>query len=107
MPTTADLATLGRSRHPHRQPLGRRSAAVVAVVLLGPMMGVTVAASTASGATGLTVSRVSGADRYATAAAIADSGWPSALPANSTLLLATGSTFHDAVSGSAAAGHLG
>ncbi len=107
MPTTADLATLGRSRHPHRQPLGRRSAAVVAVVLLGPMVGVTFAASTASGATGLTVSRVSGADRYATAAAIADSGWPSALPANSTLLLATGSTFPDAVSGSAAAGHLG
>ena len=63
--------------------------------------------SSASGATGLAVSRVSGADRYATAAAIADSGWPSALPANSTLLLATGSTFPDAVAGSAAAGHLG
>ncbi len=102
MPAHAQVSGLAR----HTLASRRRIAAGIAVALVGPMAGVTLAASTASGATGLTVTRVSGADRYATAAAIADSGWPGALPANSTLLLATGSTFPDAVAGSAAAGHL-
>jgi polyvinyl alcohol dehydrogenase (cytochrome) len=80
----------------------------LAVLALGaPLVAVSTSVTTAAGATGLAVTRVSGADRYATAAAIADAGWPGALPANSTLLLATGSTFPDAVAGSAAAGHLG
>src|SRR5665213_450996 len=109
MPAHAHVS--GLPRHTRARLASRhRIAACIAVALVGPMAGVTLAASTAStasGATGLTVTRVSGADRFATAAAIADSGWPSALPANSTLLLATGSTFPDAVSGSAAAGHLG
>lgn len=80
----------------------------LAVLALGaPLVAVSTSVPTAAGATGLTVTRVSGADRYATAAAIADAGWPAALPANSTLLLATGASFPDAVAGSAAAGHLG
>jgi putative cell wall-binding protein/outer membrane protein assembly factor BamB len=80
----------------------------LAVLALGaPLVAVSTSVPTAAGATGLAVTRVSGADRYATAAAIADAGWPAALPANSTLLLATGATFPDAVAGSAAAGHLG
>ena len=58
-------------------------------------------------ATGLAVTRVSGPDRYATAAAIADAGWPTALPAGSTVLLATGENYPDAIAGAAAAGHLG
>ena len=81
--------------------------AVAALVLGAPLVAVATGGSTAVGATGLAVTRVAGADRYATAAAIADAGWPSALPASSTVLLATGSTFPDAVAGSAAAGHLG
>jgi polyvinyl alcohol dehydrogenase (cytochrome) len=86
----------------------RRWASALAVLALGaPLVAVSTSATTAAGATGLAVTRVSGADRYATAASIADAGWPSALPANSTLLLATGATFPDAVAGSAAAGHLG
>jgi len=56
--------------------------------------------------TGLAVARVSGADRYETAAAIAQAGWPSALPSGSTVLLATGENYPDAVAGAAAAGHL-
>jgi polyvinyl alcohol dehydrogenase (cytochrome) len=79
-----------------------------AVLALGaPLLAASTGATSAAGATGLTVTRVSGADRYATAASIADAGWPNALPANSTLLLATGATFPDAVAGAAAAGHLG
>jgi polyvinyl alcohol dehydrogenase (cytochrome) len=81
---------------------------VGAVVVVGaPLAAISAIGSNASGASGLSVVRVSGSDRYATAAAIADEGWPDPLPANSTLLLATGSTFPDAVAGSAAAGHLG
>ncbi len=79
------------------------TALVVALpVALGAPSGATVAGSTA-----ITVTRVSGADRYATGAAIADAGWPAALPSGSTLLLATGQGFADAVAGGAAAGHLG
>ena len=86
----------------------RNWVAAVAVLALGaPLVAVSTNVPIAAGATGLTVTRVSGADRYATAAAVADAGWPNALPANSTLLLATGSTFPDAVAGAAAAGHLG
>ena len=81
--------------------------AVGAVVAVSaPLGAISVLGSNASGASGLSVVRLAGTDRYATAAAIADSGWPGPLPANSTLLLATGSTFPDAVAGSAAAGHL-
>jgi len=76
------------------------AAAVVAAGLA------TVPSVPASGAAGLTVTRVSGADRYGTAAAIADTGWPDPLPAGSTLLLASGEAFPDALSGAAAAGHL-
>jgi polyvinyl alcohol dehydrogenase (cytochrome) len=81
--------------------------ALAALALGAPLIAVATSVPTAAGATGLTVTRVAGADRYATAAAVADAGWPDALPANSTLLLATGATFPDAVAGSAAAGHLG
>ncbi len=81
--------------------------ALAALALGAPLIAVSTSVPTAAGATGLAVTRVAGADRYATAAAVADAGWPNALPANSTLLLATGSTFPDAVAGSAAAGHLG
>ena len=63
------------------------------LALAAPIAAVSAGVTTAAGATGLTVTRVAGSDRYATAAAIADAGWPGALPANSTLLLATGSTF--------------
>ncbi len=85
-----------------------RVTAGLAVLAIGaPLIAASTGATSAAGATGLTVTRVSGADRYATAAAIADAGWPNALPANSTLLLATGATFPDAVAGAAAAGHLG
>ena len=84
-----------------------RSRIAVAAVLLAAVP-VTVAATAAPGlAAGVTVSRVSGVDRYGTAAAIADAGWPAALPSGSTLLLATGQNFPDAVAGAAAAGHLG
>ncbi|HEY5457284.1 MAG TPA: cell wall-binding repeat-containing protein [Acidothermaceae bacterium] len=81
--------------------------ALAALALGAPLVAMSTSVPTAAGATGLTVTRVAGADRYATAAAVADAGWPNALPADSTLLLATGSTFPDAVAGSAAAGHLG
>lgn len=64
-------------------------------------------APTAAAAAGLDASRVSGDNRYATAAAIADAGWTSPLPSGSTLLLATGANYPDAVAGAAAAGHLG
>src|SRR5665213_1727127 len=80
--------------------------ALAALALGAPLVAMSTSVPTAAGATGLTVTRVAGADRYATAAAVADAGWPNALPADSTLLLATGSTFPDAVAGSAAAGHL-
>ena len=95
------LALIRNSRRTHL-------VSALAVLTLGaPLFAVSTSVRTAAGASGLAVTRVSGADRYATAAAIADAGWPGALPANSTLLLATGSTFPDAVAGSAAAGHLG
>jgi putative cell wall-binding protein len=98
---------LGRRFSPQR---GRRittTIAVGAVVAVGaPLAGIFALGSTASGATPLGVVRLAGADRYATAAAIADERWTDPLPANSTLLLATGSTFPDAVAGSAAAGYL-
>lgn len=75
----------------------------LAAVALIPVVSV----PRAQAATGLTVTRVSGADRYATAAAIADAGWPGTLPSGSTVLLATGQNYPDAVAGAAAAGHLG
>ncbi len=81
-----------------------RSRIAVAAVLVSAYFVVTAGSA---GAAGVTVTRVSGADRYATAAAIADAGWPSPLPPSSTLLLATGQNFPDAVAGAAAAGHLG
>ncbi|MDQ1541258.1 MAG: hypothetical protein QOH29_1984, partial [Actinomycetota bacterium] len=91
-----------------RPRLGRRLRAALAAVAVGaPFIGVAVAGPDAAGASGLVVTRVAGADRYATAAAISATGWAGQLPANSTLLLATGSAFPDAVAGSAAAGHLG
>lgn len=85
----------------------RLRTAVAVLALATPLAAVSTIGPNAAGATGLGVSRVSGSDRYGTAAAIADTGWPDPLPANSTLLLATGATFPDAVAGSAAAGHLG
>ena len=96
--------SLAPARHPRRT---QWVTALAALALGAPLVAVSTSVPTAAGATGLAVTRVSGADRYATAAAIADAGWPDALPASSTLLLATGSTFPDAVAGSAAAGHLG
>ncbi len=81
----------------------RSRLAVAALVMAASLGSVTVPALAA----GASANRVSGADRYATAAAIADAGWPSALPPGSTLLLATGQNFPDAVAGAAAAGHLG
>ena len=93
---------------PRRPRLARRLRAAVAAFAVGvPFVAVAVAGPDAAGASGLVVARVAGADRYATAAAIAATGWPGQLPANSTLLLATGSAFPDATAGSAAAGHLG
>ena len=51
--------------------------------------------------TGITPDRVAGADRYATASAIARDAWPSGIR---SAYLATGANFPDAVSGAAAAG---
>jgi putative cell wall-binding protein/outer membrane protein assembly factor BamB len=97
----------GRRYSPQRKRRLLTTVTVGAVVAVSaPLAAISVIGSNASGATGLSVVRLAGTDRYATAAAIADSGWPDPLPANSTLLLATGSTFPDAVAGSAAAGHL-
>jgi putative cell wall-binding protein len=84
-----------------------RSRLGVTVAALTALAAVPIVASGPALAAGVSVTRVAGADRYATAAAIADAGWPSALPAGATLLLATGQTFPDAVAGAAAAGHLG
>jgi putative cell wall-binding protein/outer membrane protein assembly factor BamB len=98
--------SLAPVRNSHRRMSHWVSAAAV-FALGAPLVAVSTSVPTAAAATGLTVTRVSGSDRYATAAAVADAGWPDALPANSTLLLATGTTFPDAVAGSAAAGHLG
>jgi putative cell wall-binding protein len=89
-------------------PIGRFTrplllGALVAAVAVLPVTG----AQRAHAATGLAVARVAGADRYETAAAIAKAGWPSALPSGSTVLLATGENYPDAVAGAAAAGHLG
>jgi len=84
-----------------------RSRLGVTVAALTALAAVPIVASGPALAAGVSVTRVAGADRYATAAAIADAGWPSALPSGATLLLATGQTFPDAVAGAAAAGHLG
>jgi putative cell wall-binding protein/outer membrane protein assembly factor BamB len=100
---TRDHVTAG----PRRRGSHRLRAALAVISVSAPLVWVAVVGPTAAGATALGVSRVSGADRFGTAAAIADAGWPGALPAGSTLLLATGATFPDAVAGSAAAGHLG
>src|SRR5664279_2554485 len=71
-------------------------ASVVAVAaIVVPLAYVTSVAPSAAGATTPTVTRVFGTDRYATAAAIADAGWPAALPAGSTLLLGNGLAFPD------------
>lgn len=48
------------------------------------------------------VERISGVDRYATSLALAERGWPTATDA----FLATGADYADALSASAAAGHL-
>jgi putative cell wall-binding protein len=80
------------------------AAAAALPILAG--FGVALTGGDASAAAGLSITRVSGTDRYATAAAIADAGWPSPLPSGSTLLLATGENYPDAVAGAAAAGHL-
>jgi putative cell wall-binding protein/outer membrane protein assembly factor BamB len=84
-----------------------RSRLASAVAALTALAAVPVVAAGSAQAAGVSVTRVSGADRYATAAAIAETGWPAALPAGSTLLLATGQNFPDAVAGAAAAGRLG
>ena len=97
---------LARPRRQRRSSF-RITTGLAVLALSAPLIAASTGATSAAGATGLTVTRVSGADRYATAASIADAGWPNALPANSTLLLATGATFPDAVAGAAAAGHLG
>ena len=103
MPVREDAIAAARRPRP-----GRRLRAALAAVAVGaPFIAVAVAGPDAAGAAGLVVTRVAGADRYATAAAIAGTGWVGQLPANSTLLLATGAAFPDAVAGSAAAGHLG
>lgn len=97
----------GRRFSPERRRRITATIAVGAVVAVSASLaGIFAVGSKASGATPLGVDRIAGADRYATAAAIADERWTSPLPANSTLLLATGSTFPDAVAGSAAAGYL-
>jgi len=83
-----------------------RSRIAVAAALLAAVPVTTAVTAAPAGAAGVNVSRVSGGDRYATAAAIADAGWPAVLPSGSTLLLATGQNFPDAVAGAAAAGHL-
>ena len=85
-------------------------AGVAAVALAVPVM-LTVTPPAAEPAvaapSALTVTRVAGTDRYTTAAAIATAGWPAKLPPGSTVLLATGASYPDAVAGAAAAGHLG
>lgn len=97
-----------------RIPRPARVLVMVIAVAVGVPLGISTpgvpdeAANAAVGlSAGLSVSRISGSDRYGTAAAIADAGWPAALPKGSTLLLATGENYPDAVSAAAAAGHLG
>jgi len=66
-------------------------AAVVPATLVDPLASIA------------TVHRVAGSDRYATADALASTFHPSA----STVVIATGTTFPDALAGSALAAHLG
>jgi len=61
-----------------------------------------VLASLRSYATGGNVTRIAGADRYATAAAISASGWTANEPA--IVYLATGASFADALAAAALAG---
>jgi polyvinyl alcohol dehydrogenase (cytochrome) len=92
-----------------RRPYARGLRRTIALIAVGVVTPATVALPTraALAASPIAVTRVAGADRYATAAAIADAGWPSQLPPGSTLLVASGETFPDAIAGAAAAGHLG
>ncbi|MDQ1484435.1 MAG: hypothetical protein QOJ62_128 [Actinomycetota bacterium] len=83
----------------------RARAGLTALVISAPL-ALVAATQPAAGATGPVVTRLAGTDRYATAAAIAQSGWPGALPAGSSLLLASGEKYPDAVAGAAAAGRL-
>jgi subtilisin family serine protease/putative cell wall-binding protein len=75
------------------------------VVLGGPgAVSEAVAAGLRGYATGGSLTRLAGADRYATAAAVSAAGWPANGP--STAFLATGATFADALAASPLAGML-
>jgi putative cell wall-binding protein len=76
------------------------------IVILGGtgVVSSAVASALKQYATSGTVSRLAGADRYATAAAIAKATFPSGSP---TVYVATGETFPDALAGSAVASGLG
>lgn len=73
------------------------------IVIIGGSGVVTAAVATQLSKYGAEVSRVSGADRYATSVAIARSGWTK----SSEVFIATGTGYADALSAGAAAGQLG
>ena len=73
------------------------------IVLLGGTAAVSSGVATDLGAFG-NVTRISGADRYDTAAAISAFGYPTGAAAG---FVAVGTEYPDALAGSAAAGHLG
>lgn len=80
--------------------------APTSVVIVGGLgvVGAEVEQQLASSLPGVSVSRLSGADRYATALEIAEASFPSGA---STVFLATGGGFADALAASAAAGAIG
>lgn len=80
-----------------------RALGTTRIVVVGGTGAVSAGIATSLGAEGFALTRLAGADRYATAALIAESSFPNA----SASYLATGSGFADALSGGAAAGARG
>ncbi|MHB1801537.1 MAG: cell wall-binding repeat-containing protein [Actinomycetes bacterium] len=86
----------------HRQRLSTWAAAVG--LLLITTVGLAGTPSPAAHAAGATIVRLAGADRYATAAAVAAATFGPGVP---VAFLATGQNFPDALAGAAAAAHAG
>jgi putative cell wall-binding protein len=89
----------GQVQKPRWSRPGRIAAAAVATTLAVLSLG-----TTAHAVADVTTSRLAGADRYATAAAVATAAYPSGAD---TVVVASGLTYPDALAGAALAGRLG
>jgi putative cell wall-binding protein len=91
--------------HKNHTWLRRTAVGGLSVLAMGGT-GLVALAAPASANAAFTLTRVSGANRYATAAAIAASAYPSG-PSSKTAIVSTGVNFPDALAGSYLAGQLG